>query len=275
MNWRPLVTDGLISIYGFANRVGILDNVLVREAFVRSYFAYKRVVEDPFAALTRHRPALFAGGHIIDVGANIGYTAAVFARALSAGFRLFAFEPEHRNFDELQRTIGRLRLGDRVEPVRAAVGASEGRVHLWRNERHHGDHRVATDAFRRNRGLEGTESVPLLTIDGFAREKGIGSSVRFIKIDVQGYEPAVCEGMAGTLDASPDAAVAVEYMPDAMRELGFEGRSLLEFFAARGFGAYVLLEGGAVERLEGLPPERFLRGRGYVDLLCTRRPLSP
>ena len=46
--------------------------------------AYKRLVEDPFAALVRARPELFTGGEIIDVGANVGYTAQVFARALSA-----------------------------------------------------------------------------------------------------------------------------------------------------------------------------------------------
>jgi hypothetical protein len=49
------------------------------------------------------------------------------------------------------------------------------------------------------------------------------SPVRFIKIDVQGYEPAVCQGMEGTLTANPDCVVSLEYMPEALArgEAGF------------------------------------------------------
>ncbi len=274
MNWRPLVTDGLVSIYGLANRVGLLDNALLREAFTRSYFAYKRVVEDPFAVLTHRRPELFRGGHIVDVGANVGYTAAVFAKVISPGFRVFAFEPEQRNFDQLLRTIRRLRLGDTAEPVRAAAGASDGSVMLWRNDRHHGDHRVATEAFRSGRRLTTLESVPLLTIDRFVRDKGIASAIRFIKIDVQGYELAVCQGLADTLRASPEAAVAVEYSPPDMRELGFEPRQLLDFFRSRGFAAYAIGERGLLEPFDEGGAEEGRGARPYLNLLCTRHRLA-
>jgi hypothetical protein len=32
--------------------------------------------------------------------------------------------------------------------VRVAVGEKEGEVDLWRNDAHHADHRIATDALR-------------------------------------------------------------------------------------------------------------------------------
>src|SRR5207249_239530 len=135
--------------------------------FVRTYFAYQRL-GDPFAALTRRQPDLFRGGHVLDVGANIGYTASVFARALAPGFKVFAFEPERQNFERLVRTMRRRGLADRVEAVHAAVGASEGTVGLWRDVRHHAGHRITTDAFRAGRGVAPSDTVPLLSrVRGF------------------------------------------------------------------------------------------------------------
>src|SRR5262245_34873461 len=117
MSWRGRLVEGLHSAYGVANRLGVLENRVLGDLFVRTYFAYKRL-GDPFAMLTARRPDLFRGGHILDVGANVGYTAAVFARVVDPGFRVFAFEPERKNFDRLARTTRRPRLNYRVEPIR-------------------------------------------------------------------------------------------------------------------------------------------------------------
>lgn len=274
MNWRPLVIDGLQCVYGLANRLGVLDNHVARDLFVRSYFVYKRLAGDPFVTLTHRHPDLFRGGHIVDVGANVGYTATVFAQALTSGFKVFAFEPERKNFDRLARTLRRLGLSDRVEAIHAAVGAFEGKAELWRNERHHGGHRITTDAFRSGRGVSTTDTVSLVSIDRFVRDRGIDATVRFIKIDVEGYEPAVCEGMTATIRANPEVCVALEYAPEAMRELGFAPEALIEFFRARGFVIHALGEYGTIEPFDSGHPERHLGVRGYVDLLCAKQRLA-
>lgn len=268
---RRLLIEGLVSVYGLANRLGVLDNRVARALFVRSYFVYKRRAGDPFAALTRRHPDVFRGGHILDVGANVGYTATVFAQALSPGFKVFAFEPERKNFDRLTPTLRRLGLSDRVEVFHAAVGASDGTAELWRNERHHGGHRITTDAFRSGRRVSTTDTVALVSIDQFVRDHGIDATVRFIKIDVEGYEPAVCEGMTAAIRANPRMCVALEYAPTAMRELGFEPDALIEFFLARDFVVHALGEYGAIEPFDAAHPERHLGVRGYVDLLCAKQ----
>ena len=273
MSLRARVVEGLHSAYGLANRLGILDNAVLGDLFVRTYFAYKRR-GDPFAALARRRPALFRGGHILDVGANIGYTAAIFGRALAPGFKVFAFEPERKNFERLVRTMHRLGLADRVEAVHAAVGASEGTVGLWRDVRHHAGHRITTDAFRAARGVAPTDTVPLLTLDGFVRQRGIGRALRFVKIDVEGYEPAVCEGMTELVAANPQLVVAVEYSPWAMTQMGFRPEPVIDFFRTRGFTIHVLHDHGGIESFDANRLERHLNGRIYVDLLCARSRLT-
>jgi FkbM family methyltransferase len=271
VSWRARVVEGLHSAYGLANRLGVLDNRVVGDLFVRTYFAYKRL-GDPFAMLAQRHPELFRGGHILDVGANVGYTAMVFASVASAGFKVFAFEPERKNFDRLFRTMRRLRLDDRVEPIRAAVGAGEGAVQLWSNVRHHAGHRVSTDAFRRTRTGARTETVPLLSLDRFARDRGLAGAVRFVKIDVEGYETAVCEGMTEIVRDNPGLTMAIEYAPEPMRELGFAPQAMLEFLLAQGFAVDTIDPQGSIGPFDHARPERHLGARGYVDLLCTRRP---
>jgi FkbM family methyltransferase len=274
MSLRGRVVEGLHSAYGLANRLGVLDNAVLSDLFVRAYFAYKRL-DDPFAALTRRQPDLFRGGHVLDVGANVGYTASVFARGLAPGFKVFAFEPERQNFERLGRTMRRLRLADRVEAVHAAVGAAEGTVGLWRDVRHPAGHRITTDAFRAGRGVAASDTVPLLSLDGFTRERGIASAVCFVKIDVEGYEPLVCEGMAATVATSPRLVAAVEYSPWAMGQMGFRPESVLDFFHTRGFVIHVLHADGGLEVFDARRSERHLDGRLYVDLLCARQCLAP
>lgn len=254
----------------------VLDSALGRRAFVGSYFLYKRWLEDPFAALVRRRPELFRGGHVLDVGANVGYTATVFAGAVDAGRQVHAFEPERRNFEILSEVVARRKLAGRVVPVRAAVGSAAGTVELWLNQAHHADHRVLTEALAAELGgalAADRETVPLMSLDGHVRTAGL-DRIAFVKIDVQGYELEVCRGMVELLAANPGSAVAVEYTPDALRAQGFVPAALLEFFASRGFGAHLLEHDGTLSTAAMAALDQAASQRGYVDVVFTRDALD-
>ena len=250
-----------------------MDRPWFARVFTRSYFLYKRLVEDPFAALVSRHPRWFADGHIIDVGANIGYTATVFARALSPGYQVHAFEPDTTNYQLLLRTIDAHRLDQRIIATRAAVGDRDGLARLWRNDRHHGDHRIVTPAFQ-DRADTVTE-VPMVTIDAVVEQRGLRpGTVGFVKIDVQGYELAVCRGMVRTMEDNPRAILAVEYSPGEMVELGFEPSVLLQHLVDSGFTLYILRRDGT---FAPTTMTRLLRDQApgdYLDLLCARTPLS-
>ena len=232
----------LLRAYALAERSGALRWGPLEWLFVRCYFAYKRIFEDSFARLVRERPELFRGGHVIDAGANVGYTARVFARAVEAPYRVYAFEPDGENF----RRLTRFAKDDRIVPLRSAVGEREGEIELWHNDAHPGDHRVSAGEVVSYSGRK--ETVPMTTIDAFART--LDHPIRFIKIDVQGYEPAVLRGMRATLEG--DVVVAVEYAPAHIRALGFDPDEVFEH-----------LRGFEIERLGD-------ESRGYVDLLCVK-----
>jgi len=256
-------------IYSVARESGLIDTALGRWLFVSSYNVYKRRLEDPFHGLVSKHPELFHAGHVLDVGANIGYTSMVFARAIDQGYRVYAFEPEEFNFSLLARCAQSRQTKDRIVPVQSAAGAEDGTIELWYNPHHHGDHRVMTSQFRKTGVPSGGVSVRITKIDTFVARNGPLSPISFIKVDVQGYEFPVCQGMEQTLLENPNAVLALEYAPEAMSELGFEPAAMLQWLEQRGFRAYTLSRNG---RLQPGVPRDFSKA-GYVDLLFSRKPI--
>ena len=144
----PSQARAVTGLYSLSRRSGLLETGFGRKLFTTSYFLYKRYLEDPFAALARIRPELFRGGDILDIGANIGYTASLFAQAAAADATVYAFEPEPFNFRLQQSTVRNRRLQGRVVAIQSAVGERSGEIELWINDHHHADHRIATDNLR-------------------------------------------------------------------------------------------------------------------------------
>lgn len=257
-----------IKAYSLVRRSGFLQTSLGRRLFKSTYFLYKRYVEDDLQDMLQAFPALVGEENILDVGANIGYTAAVLARFTKPNRKVFAFEPEPFNFGILRQTALQPGAEGKIVPIQGAVGAENGTIDLWINPRHHGDHRVVTGQFHSDHPQAKGITMPVVSIDSFLRNEK--ANVSFIKIDVQGYELAVCEGMQNTLRQSPDLAIVLEFMPSAMRELGFDPSRLIDFLLERDFEIYLVHRGGRLSR--GMP--RVVNDSSYFNLLFSRRPIA-
>jgi FkbM family methyltransferase len=275
MQGSGMFTKVLLWLYGLASRTGLLRSSWGRRAFTRAYFLYKRA-EDPYARLVRTHAELFRGGDILDVGANIGYTALLFASAADSEAKVYAFEPDPENFAALTRLIERRGLQGKIIPVRAAVGENDGTAKLWCNPSSHADRRIWTKTLSAEipalRAIVVT--VPLISLDRFLGE--LDTMPSFIKIDVQGYELPVCLGLLRTLEASTDLKIAFEYDPAVIASHGFEPSAVLELFWNRGFFTYVIMPRGKLQPLPrgefGLLPQE--RGR-YCELIASRKALVP
>lgn len=266
-----------VSLFTGAYRLARPDKLMqiapFRRAFVSAYFIYKKLFEDPFWNLVRRQPELFQKGDILDIGANIGYTASVFAGVRGPNSKVYAFEPDCQTFKLLEEVIRRKKLSAAVEAINLAVGSSEGHIRFWHNEKHSADHRVVTDNFSSACTDETKIStVPITTVDSFVRARNL-QNISFIKIDVQGYELAVCEGMTETLDRFPETCVCLEHSPDALQALGFEPGKIIDYFRSRKYQLYVLTRGAPQLVADNDSLEHFLSEVGYVDLLCSKRAL--
>jgi FkbM family methyltransferase len=257
----------LVRGYALISGSSFWRSSLGESLFVQAFFAYKSMIEDPFLALSRKRPDLFSGGDILDVGANIGYTATVFARVASPGSRVIAIEPEPDNVARLRRTLRRKGVLDRVEIVEAAAGEVEQLATLERNPLHPGDHALARPGISAVHPL----TVKVVRLDDLVMRLG-SRPVAFIKIDVQGWELSVSRGMERLL-ATPGITVAVEYSPESALAAGQPGPELLAFYRERGFETHAVLHDGSLVDLESPEASAILSQRGYIDLIC-RRPAS-
>jgi len=267
----------LLSAYSLVRRSGFLQTPLGRRLFKSAYFLYKRYVEDDLRELLSTHPGIIGAGNVLDIGANIGYTAAVLARVAQAGRKVYAFEPEPFNFNLLQQTALQSEFAGKIVPMQSAVGTADGTIDLWINDRHHADHRVATEQFRSAHPASANPdsahspsnqvSVPLVSIDSFLQSNP--GPVSFVKIDVQGYELAVCQGMADTLRQNPGIVIVLEFMPSAMRELGFDSSHLIDLFVERDFKVYQVHPRGKLS--SGIPDT--MSNSSYCDLLFSRNPI--
>jgi FkbM family methyltransferase len=261
-------------VYNVARSAGMFEIAFFKRLFLFAYFLYKRWYEDPFWALAKRSPELFADGDILDIGANIGYTACVFAKARKPPAKVYAFEPDAASFATLGEIIRRKELGDAVEAFNMAVGSADGSLEFWHNEEHSADHRVVTKQFKSSRPAgEKTMTVPVSSVDSFVAARNV-RKLSFIKIDVQGYEFAVCEGMRKTLENFPEVVIAFEYAPDGMRELGFEPSVLLDFFRSAGYQIHILMRAATRLAPDNRAIDAAVERKGYVDLLCSKKVLS-
>jgi FkbM family methyltransferase len=180
---------------------------------------------------TPHETAAFRreireGDTVVDVGANIGYFTLLFARLVGPKGRVFAFEPEPTNFELLRKNV-ELNGYRNVTLVPKAVSDISGTGQLYLTP-HKGDARIFDSH-------DGRTSVAIETIrldDFFADDPG---GLDFIKIDIQGAEPAALRGMVKLLERHRNARVVLEYWPIGLKLFGEEPEVFLRSLTDSGF----------------------------------------
>jgi FkbM family methyltransferase len=135
-------------------------------------------------------------GIAYDLGANVGYTALLLARALGPSGQVFAFEPLPENLQRLRRAVALNGLEARITIVPSAVGAGRGpaafQVHpsgaMGRLESGAG----------RDGGFVATTTVEVVTLDDFVFAEG-HPPPQLVKMDLEGGEGPALQGMSRLL----------------------------------------------------------------------------
>jgi len=153
------------------------------------------------------------GDTFIDVGANVGYLSAVAADRVGPAGQVYAFEPEPGHFARLRR-LAELNPSFRIVPNRSAVGDHQGTVQLFMSP-HAGWHTIVPGFNQGLFGCQGRLDVPIVSLDAYAAEHGIGSqgTIRLVKVDVEGAEAAVLRGAADLIRIRAIDAFLVEVTP--------------------------------------------------------------
>jgi FkbM family methyltransferase len=210
---------------------------------------------------------LSPGDCVLDIGANIGWSALQAARAVGPTGLVVALEPEIDNFRLLAENV-RANRASNVIPLR--LGAGRGRQ--WRTLALDADNAGGHSMVRR---ADGGRAERVLIVSAGELCSLLGVVPHVVKIDVEGAEPEVVAGLGPLLGEQP-MDVVLEFGPERLRRLGTHPQGFLDQLR-RTFGF--------VERVAPVPEpyrlepilsltelERRLDGRPYTHLLCRRRP---
>ena len=222
--------------------------------------------------ILRLLPELLSDGDaMVDVGANVGILGARAARLVGESGRVVAVEPSPRCLEDLRRVVDGM---SNVTIVEAALGPERGTVRLtgWDNPDHRGLG-TAVDGHRsgiEENWYEGTAVVvPQLRLADVLDEHLPGREVALLKVDVEGYEPAVLAGAPALFDEGRVRAAILEVTPDV--DAGWAGDLIT---AADRYDAFAIGERGRVVRRTDLlrvaPAEAVSRSAQW-NLLLRRR----
>lgn len=132
------------------------------------------------------------GDTVLDVGANIGYYSVMFSKLVGETGKVFAFEPT-KFFGTVLRmnleangctnvAMFKLGLSNKDQELIIQIGDSSASLHV-----------------PGKRALRTEEIIELKTLDGFIEEYK-PQKIDFVKVDVDGHEPAFLEGAWKTLE---------------------------------------------------------------------------
>ena len=142
----------------------------------------------------------------LDVGANIGYYALLEADAVDDGI-VYAIEPVASNAALLRKNVRLNGYTDRVIVDECAIGAAPGtgRLHLSDHSNLHSLSRP--DDIESHSSIE----VPVEPLDEYVTARGhTPGAVNVVRMDLEGYETKVIQGMSAILAASGPTLIYLE-----------------------------------------------------------------
>jgi FkbM family methyltransferase len=186
------------------------------------------------------------GRVFVDIGANCGYWSAYALARVGRGGEVHAFEPVPHYF-EFVRRLAELNPDYRVFANNVACGATTGRFPMTivppRPENFDnyntniGSSSLAPGFLDHDKELTETIDVDVISFDRYLRDKAIDPDrIGLIKIDVEGFESAVFDGMQELL-SKPGRKVPIlcEILTDLDRRDPLDGRRIIDRLQAIGY----------------------------------------
>jgi FkbM family methyltransferase len=192
---------------------------------------YKGVYYDrTVPLLTEH--LLNNGGTFIDVGANRGLHTLHAARVLGAKGIVYAFEPHPITFDILKAHLTINAINNCI-PYNMGISNKQGSLEL----NMFADQHSGTCSFINTGEIHESVSVSVQKLDDVLNINSLSGPI-LVKIDVEGFEYNVLQGMERLLERS-DVSVVCEITDEWLTKAGSSANMLFEFLTKRGFSAYL------------------------------------
>ena len=226
-NWLRPAYNSFIKLYGkngLKRTINGSDSILVLPEF--------RGVSEVYEPDVWHNlmSNVLVGDNVVDVGSYIGlYSIAIAKRVTNSG-KVFAFEPDPKNFQSLTSHVALNQVTEIVEPINMAVADKSSVIH-FQSERD-SQSSISTTA------TGNTISVNCTSLDKYFPN----TKIELLKIDVEGWEEKVLEGASLLLsdkNRSP-RLIYIEVHPFAWKEVGTSWDSLINLLSKYNYKIFTL-----------------------------------
>ena len=131
-----------------------------------------------------------SAGYFLDLGANIGTTGIYFCKKITPNLKLLSFEPSLKNFNLHRINLILNNLESKATLVKCGLGNKADKLTIYESLTNPGHNN-----FTEPNDNAPSETVDVITLDSYLAENKISaSSVKYIWIDTEGFEPQVLLG---------------------------------------------------------------------------------
>lgn len=187
-----------------------------------NYFLYKRLTDG--SKITFLKKHITPGMTVIDVGANIGFYTRILSDLVGPRGKVIAFEPDPDNFSRLQKVVSGAK---NVVIHQLAVGKQTKNIFLFKSSNLNVDHHTYQSSESREK-----VKISCVSLDDFLK----GESVDVVKMDVQGFEHEVLQGMKKIAQAkNKDLIILGELWPKGLMQAGTSAKAFLRALSEMSF----------------------------------------
>jgi FkbM family methyltransferase len=259
VGWRPITTEA-VTVSGLRLQGQLSDTIHGAVYFFGMW--------EP--ALTRYlNQHLDEGDVLIDVGANVGVHTMLAAQRVGPTGRVHAIEASPRIHAILRANLAANGLHNVTTYNLAAADRAETVTLSLHDQNNLGTTTTRAEPSSAAVVRETVQAMPLPDIVPRADLR----RARMIKIDVEGAEWSVLQGLAPVMaELRPDISIVVEVDREALASQGVSVAQFLEFFESRGYQAMRLPDHSAALCINGAPTDLVPVNRNFemADLLFRR-----
>lgn len=249
---QPLIGDLTIRIEGFRLTGSFWHR---RELWDLQNHEYESYTTELFK-----KNIIKSGMMVYDIGANIGYYSMLAAQLVGPSGKIYAFEPDDRNFTYLVHNIKQNGFSGIIIPMKKAVSNYTGDTKIYLDEINPGDNSL----FKRPTSGDITK-VQTIALDEFFLD-GIKPDV--IKMDIEGAEFLALEGMKRLL-TNKKSVMFIECNPSMIQASGASINDLIDKLVSLNFTVKMINE--SKQTLETADPDlisRKIEPFSHINLYC-------
>jgi len=252
---KPKGNIALIEVQGHKMYVDPRDMAIPRQLI--TYGHYEKYEAELFKKLVKR------GDVVVDIGAHIGHYTLIAADLVGEDGKVFAFEPAPDNYAFLVKNV-EVNGYNNVTTVQKAVSNKGGTTKLLLNPHDTGQHAIYNGYDDRNSLV-----IETVTLDDFFKDKE--NRIDIIKMDVEGAEMLVLQGMSEILKRNNDLKIFTEFSPTMLRRAGSSPEEYLKQLMSSGFKLFYINEKS--ETLEPIDIDKAMQigaEQKWTNLLCLR-----